>query len=119
MMIISLFKFHCCGVRDYVDWYLIDAWPNQKWVPDSCCLPGAEYSAVAGKHCGEAGNPDLWYAKGCSDQIHMWFVQRLHIIGIVGLIVAFIQVIIFLFGNIKTCRLSKYFYFNFVFSCLD
>ncbi|XP_017775922.1 PREDICTED: tetraspanin-9 [Nicrophorus vespilloides] len=89
-------EFHCCGIRDYVDWYLIDAWPDQKWVPDSCCLPGAEHSVFAGDHCGQSGNQDLWYAKGCSDQIHMWFMQRLHIIGIVGLVVAFIQ----LFGLI-------------------
>lgn len=89
-------EFHCCGVRDYVDWYLIDSWPNDKFVPESCCLPGAKFAEAAGKHCGQSMQPDLWYSKGCSDQIHRWFLERLHIIGIVGLVVAFIQ----LFGLI-------------------
>lgn len=30
---------HCCGVNSYEDWYHIDSWPNQKWVPKSCCRP--------------------------------------------------------------------------------
>lgn len=42
--------------------------------------------------CGKTGNPDLWFQGGCSSQVHMWFVQRLHIVGVVGLGVAFIQV---------------------------
>jgi tetraspanin-9 len=34
----------------------------------------------------------MWYATGCAEQVQMWFVERLHIVGIVGLVVAFIQV---------------------------
>jgi hypothetical protein len=42
--------------------------------------------------CGYEGNQDMWYTTGCAEQVQMWFVERLHIVGIVGLIVAFIQV---------------------------
>lgn len=88
-------KFHCCGVINYEDWYMIDNWPYSNWVPDSCCK-----DIMAG--CGRLRDPDLWYSGGCSGQIHMWFVQRLHIVGVVGLAVAFIQVRIefSLWGNI-------------------
>lgn len=64
---------------------MIDNWPNERWVPDSCCKTTV-------LDCGKAGNADLWYSNGCSEQIVMWFIQRLHIVGVVGLAVAFIQV---------------------------
>lgn len=85
-------QFYCCGIKNYEDWYMIQAWPDEKWVPDSCCIPAAEFSQLAGEHCGRTRNTELWFTRGCFDQIHMWFVQRLHIVGIVGLIVAFVQV---------------------------
>jgi len=34
----------------------------------------------------------MWYPSGCVEQVQMWFVERLHIVGVVGLVVAFIQV---------------------------
>jgi tetraspanin-9 len=34
----------------------------------------------------------MWYPTGCAEQVQMWFVERLHIVGVVGLVVAFIQV---------------------------
>lgn len=27
----------CCGVNSYEDWYFIENWPRDKWVPKSCC----------------------------------------------------------------------------------
>ena len=42
--------------------------------------------------CGLEGNQDMWYPSGCVEQVQMWFVERLHIVGVVGLVVAFIQV---------------------------
>ena len=30
---------NCCGVNSYEDWYNIENWPNQRWVPKSCCRP--------------------------------------------------------------------------------
>lgn len=66
---------------------MIDAWPTKQWVPDTCCIP-----ASFAEDCGKSGNADIFYSNGCYHQIHMWFVQRLHIVGVVGLVVAFIQV---------------------------
>ena len=37
--VICVFQFHCCGVTNYEDWYLIEAWPGKRNVPSSCCLP--------------------------------------------------------------------------------
>lgn len=30
-------ELQCCGVESYEDWYYIDHWPKEKWVPKSCC----------------------------------------------------------------------------------
>lgn len=90
-------EFHCCGVNNYEDWYDIDAWRGENFVPNSCCLE--QYRNVTG--CGKSGNPDEWYSKGCAEQVQMWFVQRLHVVGSVGLVVAFIQ----LFGLISSMLL--------------
>lgn len=80
-------EFHCCGVTDYEDWYDIQAWRGKNFVPDSCCI--AEKFA---KRCGRSKDPEMWYSTGCADQVHMWIVERLHIAGAVGLVIAFIQV---------------------------
>ncbi|XP_073997568.1 tetraspanin 5D isoform X4 [Rhodnius prolixus] len=92
-----LITFYCCGYNNYEDWYEIDAWPDRRVVPESCCLP--RYRSVPG--CWEERNQDKWYIKGCSEQVFMWFVGQLHIVGIVGLVVSFIQ----LFGLISAMLL--------------
>nr|CAD7194186.1 unnamed protein product [Timema douglasi] len=90
-------EFHCCGVSGYEDWYDISAWKGQRFVPDSCC--DIKFNNIT--DCGRSHNPDMWYTKGCAEQVQMWFVERLHIVGIVGLVVAFIQ----LFGLISSMLL--------------
>ncbi|KAJ8873552.1 hypothetical protein PR048_024370 [Dryococelus australis] len=165
--------FHCCGVTGYEDWYDIKAWPGEKIVPDSCCIPkmsnntahspptkairarspagplpdprmwescwtmplvaalswgtpafpalAFQRHSILGPHsmscsgmtgtyrsrlespsfrgcchamdCGRSRDPDMWYPKGCAEQVQMWFVERMHIVGVVGLVVAFIQVL--------------------------
>lgn len=85
-------KFNCCGVKNYEDWFMIEAWPNEKWVPNSCCKADVEFSNLITQYCGRTGKPEQWYDRGCSELVHMWFYERLHIIGILGLVVAFIQV---------------------------
>lgn len=42
--------------------------------------------------CGRSGDADNWYQKGCAEQVQMWFVERLHLVGVIGLVVAFLQV---------------------------
>lgn len=36
-----MLQFGCCGVDGFSDWFEIDAWPAEKWVPDSCCIESA------------------------------------------------------------------------------
>lgn len=83
---LNMFQFRCCGVESYEDWFLIEAWPTERWVPDSCCLP-----AVREKGCGKT-DADNWYEGGCYQPIYAWFLNRLTTVGAIGMIVAFLQV---------------------------
>lgn len=65
---------------------MIDAWPKEKWVPDSCCD-----SQHFEENCGKRW-PVGVFSKGCYSQIHNFFVKRLDIIGVVGIVIGFIQV---------------------------
>lgn len=69
-----------------MDWHMIDAWPDKRWVPDTCCFP-AEFST----ECGRKGS-EVIYKTGCYEIIYKWFKERLLVIGLVGLTVAFVQV---------------------------
>ncbi|XP_037920122.1 tetraspanin-9 isoform X1 [Hermetia illucens] len=101
----------CCGVTSYEDWYDIDAWKGQRWVPESCCRPqydGRTFEIVEGSgntsvkvDCGKSENPALWFDIGCAHALQMWFVQRLHVIGAIGIVIAFLQ----LFGLITSMLL--------------
>lgn len=86
MSVKKVFKFKCCGVANYMDWHMIDAWPDKRWVPDTCCFP-----AELGPECGHKGS-DVIYKTGCYEVIYKWFKERLLVIGLVGLTVAFVQV---------------------------
>ncbi|XP_011702924.1 PREDICTED: tetraspanin-9 isoform X1 [Wasmannia auropunctata] len=88
-------EFHCCGVRDYTDWFQIEAWPEEDRVPDSCCMQRERY---CGRLDAEGRNKELWYKEGCATAIQMWLVTRLHVVGTVGLVVAFFQ----LFGQVAS-----------------
>jgi len=102
---------HCCGVNSYEDWYDISSWPGERWVPDSCCRPlynesfglveGSGYEMPASINCSKSHNPSLWWSHGCLDAIQMWLVHRLHVVGAVGLVIAFIQ----LFGLLTSMLL--------------
>ncbi|GLH07134.1 Tetraspanin [Gryllus bimaculatus] len=83
-------EFHCCGVKDYQDWYYISAWPEMRYVPSSCCIPNM--TNITGCGMNDPPDIDIIYTQGCAEQVQMWFVERLHIIGIIGLVIAFIQV---------------------------
>ncbi|CAG5081237.1 Similar to TSPAN9: Tetraspanin-9 (Sus scrofa) [Cotesia congregata] len=90
-----LITLHCCGVRDYTDWFQIDAWPTEDRVPDSCCIKRERY---CGRLDPEGRNKESWYKEGCAAAIQTWVVQRLHVLGSVGLIVGFLQ----LFGLVTS-----------------
>ncbi|KAL7632838.1 UNVERIFIED_CONTAM: hypothetical protein RMT77_016835 [Armadillidium vulgare] len=90
-------QFQCCGVEDWSDWYNINAWPGENWVPESCCVPLYQKDA----DCGRSGNETLWYEVGCFERVKMWFIKRLHVLGFIVLTVTFIQ----LFGLISSMLL--------------
>ncbi|XP_068247257.1 tetraspanin-9-like isoform X1 [Palaemon carinicauda] len=90
-------KFRCCGVEGPSDWYNIAAWPREDWVPRACCLP----KYVHNPDCGKTDDKDKYYQSGCFVQVKMWFIERLHLVGVIGLIFAFVQ----LFGMIASMLL--------------
>lgn len=91
------FKFECCGVKEYTDWYKIAAWPEEEWVPQTCCLVEFRKDST----CGKTHNIYMWHQQGCYMKIHMWLMERLYIMGIVCMTFAFIQ----LFGLISAMLL--------------
>uniref|UniRef100_A0A6B2EJA5 Tetraspanin n=1 Tax=Phlebotomus kandelakii TaxID=1109342 RepID=A0A6B2EJA5_9DIPT len=100
---------HCCGVTSYEDWYAISSWPEERWVPQSCCrsryneTEWYEGSGIDNRYtnCARSKDPSLWWDKGCAQTLQMWFIQRLHVVGTVGLVIAFLQ----LFGLISSMLL--------------
>jgi len=36
--------------------------------------------------------PELWWSQGCSKAIQMLLIQKLHVVGIVAIVIAFFQV---------------------------
>ncbi|XP_053672485.1 tetraspanin-9 [Anopheles nili] len=109
----------CCGVSSYEDWYDISAWPGERWVPASCCRTqyGSIFAEGSGDElsnvdCQKAGNPALLWDKSCGQILQMWFVQRLHVVGTVGLVIGFLQLFglitsMLLFCTVKHKRSSK------------
>ena len=105
--------FNCCGVDNYEDWYHISAWPDNKWVPDSCCaeaaalnLTEAADAAETGGGVSDAGNsnkteavcgrdPDKesgrYKSSGCFKRIRHWILEHLHYVGLTCIVFAFIQ----------------------------
>ncbi len=47
-------QLHCCGIDEYRDWFNVDIWSGQSFVPDSCCI-----EEKAG--CGKAINMNETY----------------------------------------------------------
>lgn len=105
-------SMECCGVTSYEDWYDINAWDGKRWVPDSCCknmynrqrhmlIEGSGDGDGGSIDCGKTENPALWFDKGCAHSLQIWFAQRLHVVGSIGLVIAFLQ----LFGLITSMLL--------------
>lgn len=81
------FQLHCCGVDSYEDYRQIDAWPDNRIVPDSCCKTG-EMATL----CGTSGDVNKWWPDGCAAKLSLWLTERLHYLAIIGFLIAFIQV---------------------------
>lgn len=102
-------SFECCGVTSYEDWYDVQAWSGKRWVPESCCRPNYDRSLIIEGSgdggpkvdCGKSENPLLWFDKACAHSLHAWLIERLHVVGTVALVIAFLQ----LFGLITSMLL--------------
>lgn len=123
-------QFECCGVSSYEDWYDIKSWSGKRWVPESCCRPIYEKRGILVEGSGDSvprvecgryemlifvfnkfwliiiftfrsENPMLWWDKGCAHSLQSWLTDKLDVIGVVGLGIAFAQ----LFGLITSMLL--------------
>lgn len=100
-------QFNCCGVNNYTDWYKISAWPNNDWVPSSCCIPktknftssfdqdGFLRDIEANEEpdtCGKDERDVERYRKhGCYIKIRNFILKHLHVVGLTSIVFAFIQ----------------------------
>jgi tetraspanin-9 len=79
-------QFQCCGIDSYSDWYDAEAWPKEKFVPDSCCLNTSNST-----DCGRTMDPSTWQKQGCLAQIQLWILEQLHILASAVITLVFLQ----------------------------
>ncbi|CAL8261725.1 unnamed protein product [Merluccius merluccius] len=92
-------EFQCCGSNSSLDWsgsiwILVPG--NDRMVPDSCCKTPIAY-------CGRRDHPSNIYKGGCIAKLEEFILSQLHILGAVGIGIAFIQ----LLGMMLTCCLYQ------------
>ncbi|XP_066276218.1 tetraspanin-4-like [Branchiostoma lanceolatum] len=80
---------HCCGVNNSTDWFNRPVWPNQSWVPDSCCKPNYRPN----KDCGQSGNILQFFEDGCVSALKTDFTFNLGLIGAIGIGIGLIQIL--------------------------
>lgn len=112
-------ELQCCGVNSYEDWYEIDDWKNKNWVPKSCCRTRHSMSPEIYEGSGyeveddcrkwvtqlflklrewltfrlvRKQRPDLWWNQGCLKALQHLLIRKLHVVGIVAIVIAFLQV---------------------------
>jgi len=90
-------KFQCCGVDGHSDWFKANAWPNNDYVPDSCCV--SPNNTVA--ECGRSGDASIWHKQGCLEMISKFILEELHILASIVITLVFLQ----LFGIIASTLL--------------
>jgi CD63 antigen len=88
---------HCCGSVNYTDWKNNPGLLNTSSVPDSCCMTP---STDCGK--GALTDPSQIYQDGCANTLINWAEKNIIIIGVVALVLAFIQIV----GIIIACCLA-------------
>lgn len=96
-------NFECCGVISYHDWYNVAAWPDKEWVPRSCCIN--RFRNITS--CGRKGEVYKWHQSGCYQQMHIWLMERLYIVGIVSVVFAFVQLFGLISAMLIICILSE------------
>jgi len=129
-------RFECCGVSNNTDWYKIKAWPEQDWVPQSCCIStpihdtNNETSSVTtlasfaneiiadeeieelhsstnGHSCGRSPDDVIRYRRhGCFTKIRSFVLKNLHIVGITSIAAAFIQFFVIVGALLIVCTMD-------------
>jgi len=92
-------KLHCCGSVNYTDWKNNPGLSNTSSVPDSCCKT---VSPDCGKGTLSDPDPTQIYHDGCANTLIGMAEKNIVIIGVVALVLAFIQIV----GIIIACCLA-------------
>ncbi|VDO95778.1 unnamed protein product [Soboliphyme baturini] len=87
-------QFKCCGVESYKDWFRSERWPQNNWVLDSCCDPAHFKSTDSMENCGKLGEQSLLFQRGCYEAFTDWLLEHMHVVGIIGILLSFIQVLV-------------------------
>ena len=117
-------RFDCCGVNNYTDWYKISAWPEEEWVPDSCCIPfvnktfiddiidsendnNNDVDDVSQRQCGRNSDDVFRYRKhGCFLKIRGFVIKNLHIVGMSSIVAAFVQFFVIVGALLIVCTMD-------------
>ncbi|KAG5682774.1 hypothetical protein PVAND_012106 [Polypedilum vanderplanki] len=107
-------ELQCCGVNSYEDWFHIEQWPKEKWVPKSCCRTRHTMSPElyegsgfdVDDDCRKKQRPDLWWSQSCSKAIQMLLIQKLHVVGIAAIVIAFFQLFGLIISMLLFCTIK-------------
>lgn len=87
-----MFQFHCCGVNGWSDWTNSSS-PTKGKIPVSCCGPIAGSMEVF--KC--ENETKTLYKTGCVEAFGDFAEEHASSIGLVGVLLAFVQVSPFVF----------------------
>ena len=96
--------FHCCGNKNYTDWFST-AWGdnNTDSVPLSCCKGRRD------ENCNKnlSTNSDRIYKEGCYNHVKKYLLENLHIISGFGVWIAAVELLGIVFSVILICKVRK------------
>ncbi|XP_064421729.1 CD63 antigen-like [Latimeria chalumnae] len=92
-------KFHCCGGKNYTDWFYSHIWGKNSSVPDSCCKKPKT-------GCGSNTSSENIYQQGCLEKIKTLLKENMVWIGAaaVGLGVVQISGVMFAFLMLRDIK---------------
>ncbi|CAB3411580.1 unnamed protein product [Caenorhabditis bovis] len=89
----------CCGVDTYEDWFYTTQWPNNEFVPESCCNATMFESQAAMKNCGKLPDQtDNLYQNGCFEPFADWLFHHITVFNWLTSILLVIEVITVISG---------------------
>ncbi|XP_077058889.1 tetraspanin-33 isoform X2 [Siphateles boraxobius] len=112
-------KFKCCGVDSYLDWsknmYFNSSDQNPSLeaygVPFSCCIR-LKNETVFNSMCGyetqkikKSVASRLIYTTGCLDEIVWWGKQNLLLVGVMTLVLLFLEICMMSLASVQLCQI--------------